>query len=172
MILSNQWNILQEKLRLIYKTRVHNCTKIWGIIGCVPTLQDDSHTSFKKHRTGRTRSSNTRNTKTYRLLHSWSQFRSLSFLREKLHESCVSIYIYIYIYIYNVTELRPKVLHYEIHWHFCLQRPPSQTKLIKARKNNWHSQVYKQIFRYVSIGRRLPGRQRKRWFETVTGHYV
>jgi hypothetical protein len=113
MILSNQWNILQEKLKLIYKTRVHNCTKIWGIIGCVPTLQDDSHTSFKKHRIGRTRSSNTPNTLTL--------LEPVSF-----------------------TFLPHNMSPWETSWN--LQRPPSQTKLIKARKNNWHSQVSETNF--------------------------
>jgi hypothetical protein len=53
------------------------------------------------------------------------------------------------------------------------------TEYIKNYRQNWlqhvkrmdrDSQDSKQMFLYARIGRRLPGRPKKRWLETVTGH--
>jgi hypothetical protein len=37
-------------------------------------------------------------------------------------------------------------------------------------KRMLRARIPTQIFRYVLTGRRLPGRKKRRWLETVTGH--
>jgi hypothetical protein len=52
------------------------------------------------------------------------------------------------------------------------------TDYVNNYRQNWlqhvkrmdRARIPKHMFRYGPIGRRLPGRPKKRWLETVTGH--
>jgi hypothetical protein len=52
------------------------------------------------------------------------------------------------------------------------------TEYVNNYRQNWlqhlkrmdRARIPKQMFQYAAIGRRLPGRPKRRWLETVTGH--
>jgi hypothetical protein len=52
------------------------------------------------------------------------------------------------------------------------------TEYVNKYRQNWlqhvkriyRARIPKQMFRYAPTGQRLPGRPKKRWLETVTGH--